>query len=601
MVESSVTETEKPPRKVTRRDFLKYSAGAAAVAAGATTLLGSIPSLTPQTKAPTSPTTPRSVFQTGPFSNIEEFTIAQIQAMFKAGTLTVSSLVNMYISRISALDQSGPRLNSIIQVNPDAGTIASQLDQQLGSGNISSLFGIPIVLKDNVDTHDQMQTAAGSLALVGTPALQDSTVAANLRKAGAVILGKTTLSEWANFRSFFSSSGWSGRGGQCNNPYAIDRNPCGSSSGSGAATSGNLTTVSIGTETDGSIVCPANENGVVGIKPTVGLVSRAGVVPISHTQDTVGPHARTVTDATVVLDAIAQRTADPRDPATSTNRNLIPPHFTSFLKTGALKSARIGVARDFEGFSPKTDAVFENALTAMRNAGATLVDVFFPHISEINSGNAEFTVLLFDFKVDLQKYLATRQGVPIAGGTLADAIAFNLAHASQELKFFGQEIFDLANTFSTDPNAVQPTGITYNAAVARDKVIGGSEGVDLLLSQNNLDAIVAPTDTAAWPTDLINGDHFVFGSSSPCAIVGYPIINVPSGNEFGLPVGISFMGTAFSEPTLIKLASSFEAVTNARIKPQFLPTLPLTDPTTNISTTASASRAPLTKSIPHRI
>jgi amidase len=602
MVESSIIETEKPPRKVTRRDFLKYSAGAAAAAAGATTLLGSIPSLAPQTKAPTTSTTPKSVFQTGPFSDIEEITIAKIQAMFKAGTLTVSSLVNMYISRISALDQSGPRLNSIIQVNPDAGTIASQLDKQLGSGSTGPLFGIPIVLKDNIDTHDQMQTAAGSLALVGTPALQDSTVAANLRKAGAVILGKTTLSEWANFRSFFSSSGWSGRGGQCNNPYAIDRNPCGSSSGSGAATSGNLTTVSIGTETDGSIVCPANENGVVGIKPTVGLVSRAGVVPISHTQDTVGPHARTVADATVVLDAIAQRTPDPRDPATGANRNLIPPHYISFLKTGALKGARIGVARDFEGFSPKTDAVFENALTAMRNAGATLVDVFFPHISEINSGNAEFTVLLFDFKIDLQKYLATRQGVPIAGGTLADAIAFDLAHASQELKFFGQEIFDLANTFSTDPNAVQPTGITYNDAVARDKVIGGSEGVDLLLNQNNLDAIVAPTDTAAWPTDLINGDHFVFGSSSPCAIVGYPIINVPSGNEFGLPVGISFMGTAFSEPTLIKLASSFEAVTNARIKPQFLSTLPLTDPTTTItSTTASASRSPLTKTIPRRI
>ena len=602
MVESVKVENEKPPRKVTRRDFLKYSAGAAALAAGATTLLGSIPSLAPQTKVPTTPTSPRSIFQTGPFSNIEEITIGQIQSMFRAGTLTVSSLVNMYNSRISALDQSGPKLNSIIQLNPDAGTIASQLDAQLASGRtMGPLFGIPIVLKDNIDTHDQMQTAAGSLALVGTPALQDSTVAANLRKTGAVILGKTTLSEWANFRSFFSSSGWSGRGGQCNNPYAIDRNPCGSSSGSGAAASGNLTTVSIGTETDGSIVCPANANGVVGIKPTVGLVSRAGVVPISHTQDTVGPHARTVTDATIVLDAIAQRTPDPRDPATSTNRNLIPPHYTSSLKTNALKGARIGVARDFEGFSPKSDAAFENALTAMRNAGATLVDVFFPHIGEISSGNAEFTVLLFDFKIDLQKYLATRQGVPIAGGTLADTIAFNLAHASQELKFFGQEIFDLANTFSTDPNAVQPTGITYNDAVARDKAIGGSEGVDLLLNQNNLDAIVAPTDNAAWPTDLINGDHFVFGSSSPCAIVGYPIINVPSGNEFGLPVGISFMGTAFSEPTLIKLASSFEAVTNARIKPQFLPTLPLTDPSTSTNTTASATRASLTKNVPHRI
>jgi amidase len=307
-------------------------------------------------------------------------------------------------------------------------------------------------------------------------------------------------------------------------------------------------------------------------------------------------------DAAIVLDAIAQRTPDPLDPATSPNRNLIPPHYSSFVHSNGLKGARIGVARDFEGFSPHADAVFENALTAMTNAGATLVDVFFPHIGEINSGNAEFTVLLFDFKIDLRKYLATRQNVPIAGGTLADAIAFNLAHASQELKFFGQEIFDLANSFSTDPNAVQPTGITYNQAVARDKVIGGSEGIDLLLSQNNLDAIVAPTDTAAWPTDLINGDHFVFGSSSPCAIVGYPIINVPSGNVFGLPVGISFMGTAFSEPKLIKLASGFEAVTNARIKPQLFPTLPLTDPTTmSTTTTASPTRAPNKNAIPRRI
>jgi amidase len=328
--------------------------------------------------------------------------------------------------------------------------------------------------------------------------------------------------------------------------------------------------VSIGSETDGSIVCPANENGVVGIKPTVGLVSRAGVVPISHTQDTVGPHARTVADAAAVLTAIAQRTPDPRDPATQAHRNLIPADYSVFLDpTGrALAGARIGVARDYEGVgSPHTDAVFEQALSALQAAGAVLVDVFFPHLAEINSGSAEFTVLLNDFKHDLNAYLATRTGVPIA--SLAEAIAFNNGNMAQEMPFFGQEIFELAQTFSGDLS--DPI---YLAAVARDRVIGGSEGIDLLLEQNHLQAIVAPTDTAAWPTDLINGDHFIFGSSSAAAIVGYPIVVVPMGMEFGLPVGLSIMGTAFSEPTLIKVASGFEAVTHARRAPQFLATLP---------------------------
>lgn len=581
MVESSATETRETQRKVSRRDFLKYGVGAAAVAAGATTLLGSIPSLTPQS------TKPKPLSQTGPNPGLEEITIAQIEAQYVAGTLTATSLVNQYLNRISALDQSGPHLNSILQINPDALTIAGQLDSQRKTGGLlGPLFGIPILLKDNIDTHDQLQTGAGSLALVGTPALQDSTVAAHLRQAGAIILGKTNLSEWANFRSFFSSSGWSGRGGQCNNPYAIDRNPCGSSSGSGAAASGNLTTVSIGTETDGSIVCPANANGVVGIKPTVGLVSRAGVVPISHTQDTVGPHARTVADAATVLTAIAQRTPDPRDPATSTvplgisgqPRPPIPADYRAFLNPNGLQGARIGVARDFEGLSPHADAVLEASLTTMRNAGATLVDVFFPHISDINSGAAELTILFFDFKIDLQKYFATRTGVPVAGGTLLDAINFNIAHADQEMPFFGQEIFELAQTFSTDPTVTQAFGLSYNDALVQDKLIGATEGIDQLLSQNSLDAIVAGTAPPAWPTDLINADHDVLGTSSPAAIVGYPIINVPAGMSFGVPVGISFMGTAFSEPALIKLASGFEAVAQARQKPQFLSTLPFSGP-----------------------
>jgi amidase len=567
-------------KKVSRRDFLKYGAGVAAVAAGATGLLGKFPSL------PSLTTTPTLIHQVAPAPGIEEVTIAQLEAQYAAGTLNATSIVNMYETRISALDQSGPRLNSLLQVNPDASTIAQQLDAQ-APPFAGILHGIPILLKDNIDTHDQMQTAAGSLALVGTPALRDSTVAAHLRAAGAIILGKTNLSEWANFRSFFSTSGWSGRGGQCNNPYAIDRNPCGSSSGSGAATSGNLTTVSIGTETDGSIVCPANANGVVGIKPTVGLVSRAGVIPISHTQDTIGPHARTVADAATVLTAIVQRTPDPRDPATGTSplgmlgqpRPALPADYRAFLNPKGLQGARIGVVRDFEGFSPHADAIFDSAVTAIESAGATLVDpVSFPHLADINSGLAEFTVLLFDFKIDIANYLKTRTGVPIASPTLQALINFNNANATQEMPFFAQEIFDLANLFSSNPNATQPLGLSYNDSLAIDRKIGATEGIDQLLKANNLDALIAGTDSPAWPTDLINSDHFTFGTSSPCAIVGYPIINVPAGMTFGVPVGISFMGTAFSEPTLIKLASGFEAVTQARQKPQFLQTLPFSGP-----------------------
>jgi len=564
---STPTPAQRTSQELSRRNFLQLSA----LAGAAASLTEGRPVRTPRPEiAPTGDPT--------------EATVADLQAAMTAGQLNAISLVNFYQTRIATLDQKGPKVNSIIEVNPDAQAIALQLDAERRAGRVRGpLHGIPIVLKDNVDTGDSMQTAAGSLGLVGTPPTRDSTVAAKLRAAGAVILGKTTLSEWANFRGFSSSSGWSGRGGQCNNPYAIDRNPCGSSSGSGAAASANFAAVSIGTETDGSIVCPANANGVVGIKPTVGLVSRAGVVPISHTQDTVGPHARTVADAAAVLGAIVSRTADPRDPATGTSplgksgqaRPTLPVDYTQFVNPDGLRGARIGVAREFEGFSSKLDAVFEDALSAIQSAGATLVDVTFPHFGEIFSGNPEFVVLLFDFQIDLKKYLATRSGVPLAGGDIAAAIAFNNAHAAQELQFFGQEIFELTATFSTDPNAVQPGfGMSYNDALAADRLFGATEGIDQLLTQNNLHAIVAPTDNPAWPTDLINGDHFVIGTSGPAAIVGYPIINVPMGFVFGVPVGISFMGTAFSEPMLITLASGFEHVTQARRTPQFLRTLP---------------------------
>src|SRR5262249_10691689 len=402
--------------ELSRRDVLKLGAGAVA---GASALAGF--NVVQAAAAP---------------SDLNEMTIAQMHAAMAAGTLQSIDLVNFYLTRIQTLDQKGPTVNSIIEVNPDARSIAMGLDAERSAGNVRSpLHGIPVVLKDNIDTGDKMQTTAGSFGLAGTPAAQDATMAANLRQAGAVILGKTTLSEWANFRSTHSSSGWSGRGGQCNNPYALDRNPCGSSSGSGAAPSANFTAVSIGTETDGSIVCPANANGVVGIKPTVGLVSRAGVVPISHTQDTVGPHTRTVADAAAVLTAIVQRKPDPRDPATSTSplgksgqpRPSLLSDYMQFISPTGLNGARIGVARDFVGFSPKLDAVFEAALKAMQSAGATLIDpVFFPRIGEIG-GNAELLVLEFDFVGDLKKYLATRTGVPLAGGATAAAVAFNNA------------------------------------------------------------------------------------------------------------------------------------------------------------------------------
>ena len=543
---------------VTRRDALKLGAG---------TLVGGAASVAALQGAPL------AAFAAAP-SDLNEATVAQLQALMAKKKLRSTELVDYYLRRIASLDQSGPTVNSVIEINPDARAIAAGLDEERRTrGARGPLHGIPVLLKDNIDTHDKMQSAAGSLGLVGAPALQDSTVAARLRAAGAVILGKTTLSEWANFRSTTATSGWSGRGGQCNNPYGINRNPCGSSSGSGAAPSANFTSVSIGTETDGSIVCPANNNGVVGIKPTVGLVSRAGVVPISHNQDTVGPHTRTVADAAAVLGALVG--VDPRDPATQASAGKFFTDYTQFLNPDGLRGARIGFTRQYEGSNLKTDAVFEQAVQAMANAGATMVEVQLPHFDEVNSGAAEFTVLLFDFKVDLKTYLATRTGVPLAHGDLAAAIAFNNAHAADEMPFFGQEIFELAQAVDVNDPA---TIAAYNDAVARDRFIGGTDGIDKALRDNNVLAVVAPTEPPAWSTDLIYGDHFTFGSSSNAAIAGYPLINVPMGLILGLPVGMSFMAGAFSEPTLIRLASGFEHVTQARRQPKLLATLPVTSP-----------------------
>jgi amidase len=523
----------------------------------------------------------------GVSTRFNEATIAELQADMAAGRLTSVKLTKFYLRRIKQLDQKGPGLNSVLETNPDALDLAQHADAERRHGIVRGpLHGIPILLKDNIDTGDAMQTTAGSFALAGAPAVADSTIAAKLRAGGAVILGKTNLSEWANFRSFFSTSGWSGRGGLTHNPYSLDRNPCGSSSGSGAAPSANLTAVSLGTETDGSIVCPGNANGVVGLKPTVGLTSRAGVVPISHVQDTVGPHARTVADAAAVLGVIQSVGFDGRDPATGDVplgwRGLrprptdIPTDYTSFVDPNGLQGTRIGVTRQgVDNAPPQVVEAFDAAVAAMAAAGATIVDLdgsgfTFP------PPDGEFLILVYDFKVDLEKYFATRVGVPMASKTLADAIAFNEAHAAEEMPFFRQEIFELAESIDTSsPDAPQPAfgGMTYNQALDIDQA-AGVNGIDLALSTFHLDGIVAPTEGPAWTTDLINGDHFIFGSSSLAAAPGYPIVQVPSGLVLGLPVGISFFGTAFSEPTLVKLASGFEAVTHARAVPTFAPSLP---------------------------
>jgi amidase len=514
-----------------------------------------------------------------------EFTVTQLQAEMEAGRLTSVGLTQFYLDRISALDQSGPNVNSVIELNPDALQLAQSADKRRAKGKtIGPLDGIPVLLKDNIDTGDRMQTTAGSFALAGRPALQDSTVAANLRAAGAVILGKTNLSEWANFRSFFSTSGWSGRGGLTHNPYSVDRNACGSSSGSAAAAAANFAAISVGTETDGSIVCPANVSAVVGIKPTVGLASRAGIVPISHTQDTPGPHARTVADAAALLNVLASRTPDTRDAATSgvplgwqgtgKTRPALPPDYTAFLNANGLSGARIGVTRQgIDNGPPQVVAAFDNAIAAIQSAGATVVDLDAAGFT-FASADGEFLVLCYDFKFDLQKYFATRAGVPMANKSIADAIAFNSANASSEMPYFFQEIFQLTeslNTSGADPaNNPQPAfgGMTYNQALAADRN-AGVNGIDAALSTFHLDAVVAPTDSPAWTTDLIMSDHFVFASSGLAGGPGYPIVQVPAANVLGMPMGISFLGTAFSEPTLIKLASGFEAKTHARTQPTF--------------------------------
>ena len=497
---------------------------------------------------------------------LDEITIPELQNGMKSGRFTARVLVEKYQARIDEIDKRGPAVSAIIEINPDALSIADALDQEFrAKGPRGPLHGIPVLIKDNIDTADRMMTTAGSLALLGSKPPKDSFVAQRLRAAGAVILGKTNLSEWANTRSSHSTSGWSGRGGLTKNPYALDRNACGSSSGTGAGISANLAAAGIGTETDGSIVCPSSANGLAGIKPTVGLVSRAGIIPISHSQDGAGPMCRTVRDAAILLSALTG--VDPEDSASAASTGKTQPDYTQFCDPNGLKGARIGVARKYFGFSDAVDALMEQALDVIKKHGATLVD---PADLETHGkfDDTEATVLLYELKADLNAYLA-RLGPSAPVRTLKDIIDFNDRNREKEMRYFGQDLFLKAQ--SKGPL----TDKQYLDALAKNHQLAGKEGMDAVMDKNHLDAIVAPTGGPAWLTDLVTGDHFSGGSSNAAAVAGYPNINVTAGFIFGLPVGISFFGRAWSEPTLIKLAYSFEQATKARQAPRFLPTVRL--------------------------
>jgi amidase len=510
-------------------------------------------------------TAPRELAAPGvkPFE-LDEITIADLQDGMKSGRFTARSLVEKYSARIAEIDKAGPAVNAIIEMNPDAPSIAAALDQERkAKGPRGPLHGIPVLIKDNIDTADRMMTTAGSLALVGSKPPKDSFVAQKLRAAGAVILGKTNLSEWANIRSSHSTSGWSGRGGLTRNPYALDRNPCGSSSGTGAGISANLAAVGIGTETDGSIVCPSSSNGLAGIKPTVGLVSRAGIIPISHSQDGAGPMCRTVRDAAILLGALTGVDAD--DAATAASAGKSQTDYAQYCDPNGLKGARIGVARKYFGFSDSVDALMEQSLDVMKKQGATLVDpadiATFGKFDE-----SELLVFMYELKADLNAYLA-RLGPSAPVHSLKEIIEFNERNREKEMPYFGQDLFLKAE-------AKGPlTEKEYIDALAKNHQLARVEGIDALMDKNQLDAIVAPTGGPAWLTDLVNGDHVAGGSSNAAAVAACPNINVTAGYLSGLPVGISFFGRAWSEPTLIRIAYSFEQATKARQAPKFLTTV----------------------------
>jgi amidase len=522
-----------------RRDFLSLSA------LGSAALMLNNPEKTPAQTAVKS-------------FDLEEMTVMQLQDAMKTGRSSAREMAQKYLERIKEADG---KINSVIETNPDALRIAEELDKERKSGRTRSLMhGIPVLLKDNIDTADRMKTTAGSLALMDAPApRQDAFLVQKLREAGAVILGKTNLSEWANFRSSESSSGWSGRGGQTRNPYILDRNPCGSSSGSGAAIAANLAAVAIGTETDGSIVCPSSINGIVGLKPTLGLVSRSGVIPIAHSQDTAGPMTRTVADAAILLNAIIG--ADKNDSVTTTAKGET--DYTRFLQKDGLKGKRIGVVRQYFGRNAKVDKVMETQLQVLKDGGAEVVDVQFPTLQQF--GDPEFQVLLYEFKADLNRYLTARGA---AHKTLKDLIEFNEKNAAREMPYFGQDIFIKAEEKGDLEDRA------YRLALLQSKVLTQDQGIDTVMDKNKLDALIAPSNAPVWMIDLINGDNPTnyISSSSPAAVAGYPNITVPASFINELPIGVSFFGRAFSEPVLIQIAYAFEQATKARRTPKFLPT-----------------------------
>jgi len=544
-----------------RREFVVTSAMLSGLGARGTGLGFGLLEPSPAPRAPS------------PDFELEEATLDDLQRLMSSGRHTSRSITQLYLDRIAALDRpngSSPGVNAVVEVNPDALQIADAMDAERKAGRVRGpLHGVPVLIKDNIDTADRMETTAGSLALVDVAKPKDAFVVERLRAGGAVLLGKTNLSEWANFRSSHSVSGWSGRGGQTRNPYALDRNPCGSSSGSGAGASANFCALAVGTETDGSVVCPSSTNGLVGIKPTLGLVSRAGIIPIAHSQDTAGPMARTVRDAAILLGILAG--ADPRDSYTAAARAHVASDYTRFLDPNGLKGARIGVSRKSMGFSRDVDKLVEDAIDVLKRSGATVVDpANLPTDGQFDAAEGE--VLRYEFKADLNAYLAAR-GVTLDGApaTLKALIEWNAHHADREMPYFGQELFEQSE-------AKGPlTTPAYRAALAKSKRLAGPEGIDAALRAHKLDALIAPTGQPAWTIDLLNGDHFTGGYSSASAVAGYAHVTVPAGAVRGLPVGLSFFAGAWSEPTLLRLAYAFEQATKHRRAPRFLPTVQLAE------------------------
>lgn len=540
-----------------RREFLKTAVTGAAMVA--------LPTGAVASQQPAKSTSSSTHAHVPPFE-LDEMTVAQLQQAMQSGRYTSRKLCELYLSRIRAIDKAGPKLNAVIELNPDALSIADELDRERKTkGARSPLHGIPVLIKDNIATADRMQTTAGSMAMVGSRPPKDSAVAARLRASGAVILGKTNLSEWANLRSAHSTSGWSGRGGLTLMPYVLDRNPSGSSSGSGVAVAANLCAVAVGTETDGSVVSPAAQSGIVGLKPTVGLVSRTGIIPISHNQDTAGPMARTVTDTAALLGAMAG--VDPEDPATKDAAPKIEKDYTRFLDANSLKGARLGVVRKYAGFSLDVDRVFDEAIAVLKKSGAEIIDpVEIPTIGKFDE--QELLVLLYDFKNDLNAYFQWL-GAGATVKSMKEVIEFNERHADRELKYFGQDLMIQAE-------AKGPlTSEEYLKALADCRRMSREEGIDGAMDRLHLDALIAPTQSPAWTTDLVNGDHTVGGSSTLPAVAGYPHITVPMGLVWDLPAGLSFFGRAWTEGKLISVAYAYEQASKMRKLPRFIQRLPL--------------------------